>query len=200
MPRLVLATRNQHKLVELRNILTATAVTSELVSADSFPEVEDVPETGLTFTENALIKARALSWATGFPALADDSGLCVKVLNGMPGVLSARWAGRHGDDQANLELLLAQLSDMPDEHRTAWYTCAAALVLPDGTERVTEGTLRGTLLREPVGDGGFAYDPIMQPQGETRTTAEMSLTEKNTICHRGSAFRALAPAIIELVG
>ncbi|MDT0445538.1 RdgB/HAM1 family non-canonical purine NTP pyrophosphatase [Streptomyces johnsoniae] len=199
MSRLVLATRNAHKVTELRAILAAAGLTIGLVGADAFPEVPDVKETGVTFAENALLKAHALARATGLPAVADDSGLCVDVLGGAPGIFSARWAGRHGDDVANLALLLAQLADVPARHRGAHFACAAALALPDGTERVTEGRLRGTLRYEPAGTGGFGYDPVLQPEGETRTCAELSPAEKNAISHRGLAFRALAPLVGELV-
>ncbi|MEV4558938.1 RdgB/HAM1 family non-canonical purine NTP pyrophosphatase [Kitasatospora sp. NPDC049285] len=198
--RLVLATRNQHKVAELRDILGAAGLEVELVGADAFPEVPDVPETGVTFAENALLKAHALARATGLPAVADDSGLCVDVLGGAPGIFSARWAGKHGDDRANLELLLAQLGDIAPEHRAASFACAAALALPDGTERVVEGRLPGTLRTAPAGDGGFGYDPILQPLGESRTCAELTAAEKNAISHRGQAFRALAPVVAELLG
>ncbi|MFJ5234510.1 RdgB/HAM1 family non-canonical purine NTP pyrophosphatase [Kitasatospora sp. NPDC088391] len=198
--RLVLATRNQHKVAELRDILGAAGLEVELVGADAFPEVPDVPETGVTFAENALLKAHALAKATGLPAVADDSGLCVDVLGGAPGIFSARWAGRHGDDKANLDLLLAQLGDIGAEHRAASFACAAALALPDGTERVVEGRLLGTLRTEPAGSGGFGYDPILQPLGESRTCAELTAEEKNAISHRGQAFRALAPVVAELLG
>ncbi|NYI08160.1 RdgB/HAM1 family non-canonical purine NTP pyrophosphatase [Allostreptomyces psammosilenae] len=202
--RLVLATRNAHKVVELRAILTESADSfggpvPELVGADAFPEVPDVPETGVTFAENALLKAHALARATGLPAIADDSGLCVDVLGGAPGIFSARWSGRHGDDAANLRLLLAQLADISDEHRRAHFACAAAVALPDGTERVVEGTLPGVLRHEPVGSGGFGYDPILQPDGEERTVAELTAAEKNAISHRGKAFRALVPVLRELL-
>ncbi|GAA0651125.1 RdgB/HAM1 family non-canonical purine NTP pyrophosphatase [Streptomyces thermospinosisporus] len=200
MTRLILATRNAGKITELRAILAEAGLTHELVGADAYPEIPDVKETGVTFAENALLKARALARATGLPAVADDSGLCVDVLGGAPGIFSARWAGRHGDDKANLDLLLAQLADVPDEHRGAHFACAAALVLPDGTERVVEGQLRGTLRREPAGSNGFGYDPILQPEGETRTCAELTPEEKNAISHRGKAFRALAPVVRELLG
>lgn len=143
MTRLILATRNAGKITELRSILTAAALPHDLVGAESYPDIPDVKETGVTFAENALLKAHALAQATGLPAVADDSGLCVDVLNGAPGIFSARWSGQHGDDQANLNLLLAQLSDIADEHRGAHFACAAALALPDGTERVVEGQLRG---------------------------------------------------------
>ncbi|MFC9326321.1 RdgB/HAM1 family non-canonical purine NTP pyrophosphatase [Kitasatospora sp. NPDC057015] len=198
--RLVLATRNQHKVTELRAILGAAGLDVELVGADAYPEIPDVAETGVTFAENALLKAHALAKATGLPAVADDSGLCVDVLNGAPGIFSARWAGRHGDDRANLDLLLAQLSDIAPEHRAAHFACAAALALPDGTERVVEGTLPGTLRTAPSGDGGFGYDPLLQPLGESRTCAELTADEKNAISHRGQAFRALAPVVRELLG
>ncbi|PYC84379.1 non-canonical purine NTP pyrophosphatase, RdgB/HAM1 family [Streptomyces tateyamensis] len=200
MSRLILATRNQHKVAELRAILGEAGLDLELVGADAYPEIPDVPETGVTFAENALLKAHALARATGLPAVADDSGLCVDVLGGAPGIFSARWAGKHGDDRANLELLLAQLGDIADPHRGAHFACAAALALPDGTERVAEGRLLGTLRTAPAGEGGFGYDPILQPLGETRTCAELSAEEKNAISHRGKAFRALAVVVGELVG
>jgi XTP/dITP diphosphohydrolase len=200
MQRLVLATRNAHKVTELRAILSGAGLTVGLLGADAFPEVPDVKETGVTFAENALLKAHVLARATGLPAVADDSGLCVDVLGGAPGIFSARWSGRHGDDRANLDLLLAQLADVPDEHRGAHFACAAALALPDGTERVTEGRLRGTLRRAPAGRGGFGYDPVLQPDGDTRTCAELTPEEKNAISHRGLAFRALAPLVGELMG
>jgi XTP/dITP diphosphohydrolase len=200
--RLVLATRNAHKVTELQAILAEAGLGPdlELVGADAYPEVPDVKETGVTFAENALLKARALADATGLPAVADDSGLCVDVLGGAPGIFSARWAGRHGDDTANLDLLLAQLADIDTPHRGAHFACAAALALPDGTVRVTEGRLTGTLRHTPAGAGGFGYDPILQPDAETRTCAELSPEEKNAISHRGKAFRALAPQIAELLG
>jgi XTP/dITP diphosphohydrolase len=197
--RLVLATRNPHKVVELRAILAAAGVRAELVGMEVFPDVPDTAETGLTFAANALLKARAVAAVTGLAAVADDSGLCVDALAGMPGVFSARWAGRHGDDRANLELLLAQLIDVPDDQRGAHFACAAALVLPSGEERVAEGRLRGRLLREPRGEGGFGYDPILVPEGEQRTTAELSAAEKDAISHRGQALRALAPELAALL-
>lgn len=200
MQRLVLATRNAHKVTELRAILADTGLAVDLVGADAYPEIPDVKETGVTFAENALLKAHALAQATGLPAVADDSGLCVDVLGGAPGIFSARWAGTHGDDAANLALLLAQLSDIDDTHRAAHFACAAALALPDGTERVVEGRLPGTLRHTPAGSGGFGYDPILQPLGDTRTCAELTPSEKNAISHRGEAFRALAPIVAELLG
>lgn len=194
--RVVLATRNRHKLGELRRILATYDI--ELVSLDDYPDVPDVAETGATFADNALLKARAVAAATGLVAVADDSGLSVDALNGMPGVLSARWAGRHGDDVANLELVLAQIADVPDERRGAAFVCAAAACAPDGKDVLAEGRVEGTLLRAPRGSNGFGYDPIFVPVGESRTTAEMSAEEKDAISHRGVAFRALAPKLVDL--
>ncbi|MFI7616884.1 RdgB/HAM1 family non-canonical purine NTP pyrophosphatase [Nonomuraea terrae] len=193
--KIVLATRNPGKIAELRRILTGF----EIVGLEEFPSIGEVAETGVTFEENALLKAHAVAQGSGLPAVADDSGLCVDVLGGMPGVFSARWAGRHGDDQANLDLLLAQVSDVPEERLTAHFTCAAALALPSGEERVVEGVLPGRLVRTPRGVNGFGYDPILVPEGERRTTAEMAPEEKDAISHRGRAFRALAPIVRELL-
>jgi XTP/dITP diphosphohydrolase len=199
-PRLVLATANQHKLLELTRILAAGHVDVALTSLTEFPGAPDVAETGATFAENALLKAHAISDFTGLPAVADDSGLCVDALNGMPGVLSARWAGRHGDDAANLRLLLGQLSDVPDERRGAQFVCAAALVLPVGREHVSEGVVRGRLIREPRGQNGFGYDPIFVPDSAAITTAEMDPADKDRISHRGKALRGLAPVIAAFLG
>jgi XTP/dITP diphosphohydrolase len=196
---LLLATRNAHKVGELQAILTDAGVDVLLVGMDEFPAVPDVVEDGLTFASNALKKARETAAATQLPCVADDSGLCVDALNGMPGVFSARWSGRHGDDVANLDLVLAQIADVADEFRSARFECAAALALPTGEERVVTGTIEGVLLRARRGSGGFGYDPVFVPDGLDRTTAEMSPAEKNAISHRGRAFRALAPAINELV-
>jgi XTP/dITP diphosphohydrolase len=187
---LVLATRNEGKLRELARILD-----HKVIGLDAFPDAPDVPETGATFEANALLKARAIASYTKMPAVADDSGLCVDALNGMPGVLSARWAGRHGADQANLSLLLAQVADIPDHRRGARFVCAAALVVPGAGEWVTTGEVAGRLIREPRGSGGFGYDPIFQPDGFDLTTAEMTPEAKDAISHRGRAFRALAPYI-----
>ncbi|MGW0630371.1 RdgB/HAM1 family non-canonical purine NTP pyrophosphatase [Streptomyces sp. NPDC002758] len=200
MTRLILATRNAGKITELHSILADAGLPHELVGADAYPDVPDVKETGVTFAENALLKAHALARATGLPAVADDSGLCVDVLGGAPGIFSARWSGKHGDDRANLELLLAQLADIDDAHRGAHFACAAALALPDGRERVVEGQLRGVLRHTPVGTNGFGYDPILQPDDHTQTCAELTPAEKNAISHRGKAFRALVPVVRELLG
>lgn len=200
---LVLATRNPKKIPELRSILGEAGLDIEVRSLDRYPDAPEVTETELTFSGNALLKARAIAAHTGLPAVADDSGLRVDALNGMPGVLSARWSGRFGAgsgdrDAANLELVLDQLADIPPQRRGAEFVCAAALVLPDGEEHVVEGVLRGHLTTEPRGKNGFGYDPIFVPEGRTQTTAEMSPEEKNAISHRGVAFRALAQKIREL--
>ena len=197
MRRIVLATRNPHKVGELRAILgdLIGELDLEIVGMDEFPDVADVVETGVTFAQNATLKAIAAAEATGLPALADDSGLAVAVLGGSPGVYSARWAGTHGQDRANLELLLAQLADVPDEHRSAAFVCAAALAMPDGRVVVREGRMPGTLAREPRGDNGFGYDPILVVDGDLRTAAQLNPEEKNVISHRGKAFRALAADI-----
>jgi XTP/dITP diphosphohydrolase len=190
--RVVLATRNAHKVIEVRRILADAGLDVDLVGMDAFPEVPDVAETGLTFEENALLKARAVAVATLLPAIADDSGLAVDVLGGMPGIFSARWAGPSRDDRANLRLVLDQLVDIADDHRGAAFVCVAAVANPDGTTDVVRGELRGRLTREPRGSNGFGYDPIFVPERETRTTAEMSPEDKDAISHRGVAFRALA--------
>ena len=193
MKRVVLATRNAHKVGELRAILADLGVEVDLVGVTDFPDVPDVAETELSFAGNALLKAVAVAEATGLPAIADDSGICVDALNGMPGIFSARWAGRHGEDGANLDLLLAQVSDVPDEHRGAQFVCAAALAEPGGRRVVEEGRIDGVLLRERHGAGGFGYDPVFRPNGSTVSTAELSAEEKNRISHRRRAFAALAP-------
>ena len=190
----MLATRNGHKVRELRTLLAdlIEELDLEIVGMGEFPDVAEVVEAGVTFAENATLKAVAAAQATGLPAVADDSGLAVDVLGGAPGVFSGRWAGTHGQDRANLELLLGQLYDVPDEHRAAAFVCAAALALPEGTVVVREGRMPGTLAREPRGDNGFGYDPILVVEGDSRTSAELTFEEKNAISHRGKAFRALA--------
>ena len=193
--RLLLATRNSGKLVELRRMLSGF----DVVGLADVPDFPEVPETGATFAENALAKARDAAAATGLPSVADDSGLAVDALNGMPGVLSARWSGRHGDDRANLELLLAQVGDVPDERRGAAFVCAAALVVPGGPETVVHGAWTGRLTRAPRGTNGFGYDPIFVPEGETRTSAELSAAEKDAASHRARALRALVPHLRALV-
>jgi len=195
--RLGVATHNAHKVGEIWAILgpLVPGVTRDAV-ADAGSLGAPVPvEDGVTFEANALIKARALCAATGLPAIADDSGIAVGVLGGAPGVFSARWAGSHGDDTANLRLLLDQLGDVPDEHRDAMFVCAAALVMPDGLEYVEVRRMPGRIAREPAGGGGFGYDPIFVADGFGVTTAELTPEQKNQISHRGAAFRALAPHV-----
>ncbi|GAA2347432.1 RdgB/HAM1 family non-canonical purine NTP pyrophosphatase [Saccharopolyspora halophila] len=198
MSRVLLATRNQKKLVELRRILAAEGIGLEVVGLADVPEFPEAPETGATFEENAVAKAADAARATGLPSVADDSGIEVDALNGMPGVLSARWAGRHGDDQANLDLVLGQLNDVPDERRGAAFVSAAALVLPDGAETVVRGEWRGAIIRQERGANGFGYDPIFVPEGETRTSAELTPEEKDADSHRGRALRLLLPSLRKL--
>jgi XTP/dITP diphosphohydrolase len=199
--KLLLATRNAKKLGELRRILAAEGISGiEVLGLADVPSFPEAPETAPDFEGNAVAKARDAVAACGLPAIADDSGLAVDALNGMPGVLSARWSGRHGDDEANLDLVLGQLRDVPDERRGAQFVCAAALVLPSGEETVVRGEWRGTLVRERRGTNGFGYDPIFVPDGESRTSAEMDPAEKDAASHRGRALRALLPALRELAG
>jgi len=197
--KLLLATRNAKKLQELRRVLDEAlgAGVIELVGLADVPQYPESPETGLTFEENALLKAREAAQHTGLPSVADDSGIAVDALNGMPGVFSARWSGKHGDDLANLELLLAQVGDVPDKHLGAAFVCAAVIVWPDGRSHVAHGEMRGHLVREPRGEGGFGYDPIFVAEGQDRTNAELSAAEKDAISHRGKAFRALAAHVLD---
>jgi len=198
--KLLLATRNKGKIEEFRRILEDIAAGQiELVGLDQFPNLHDVDETGATFEENALLKAREMCEASGIPAIADDSGLCVDYLNGDPGIFSARWAGSHGDDQANTAKVLASLADVPDEKRGAHFTCVAALALPDGRTHVEEGKFEGWILREPIGEQGFGYDPIFRPDGYAISSAQMSAEEKDAISHRGKSLRAIAPHVITLL-
>lgn len=197
--RVVFATGNAHKLSELEAILAPAweGFAPGVVARMSDFGVSDPVEDGASFAENSLIKARHVCEATGLPAIADDSGITVDVMGGAPGILSARWCGRHGDDRANLDLLIEQLHDVPVKNRGAAFVSVAALVMPDGREFIEEGIVRGTLLDHPQGEGGFGYDPIFVPEGYSVTTAQMSPEEKNAISHRGIAFRALMPRIIE---
>jgi XTP/dITP diphosphohydrolase len=194
--RVLLATRNAKKLAELQRILVAVDVVAvDVVGLDQVPPYPEVRETGRTFEENALLKARAGARSTGLPTVADDSGLAVDALAGMPGVFSARWAGRRAGDVANYELVLEQLADVPDEHLGAAFVCVAALVLPDGREHVTSGRQPGRLVRQPRGDGGFGYDPVFVGTGQSRTNAQLSPAEKDAISHRGQAMRAMAEVL-----
>jgi len=202
--RVLLATRNAEKLAELRRILADTDLDIDVVGIDEVPDAPEVAETGTSFVANALLKARTLAEFAGLPTIAEDSGLCVDALNGMPGILSARWSGRHGDDEANVRLVLGQLDEISDERRDAHFVCAAAVVIPDTegrvhVERVVDGTLEGCITREPRGDNGFGYDPIFRPYGESRTTAQLSASEKDAISHRGKALRALVPMLREVL-
>lgn len=198
MTDLLVASRNPKKLAELRRVLDVAGVAGlSLVSLSDVPAFDEAPETGATFEENALIKARDGFAATGLACVADDSGISVAALNGMPGVLSARWSGVHGDDAANTALLLAQLSDVPDERRGAAFVSACALVSAAG-ETVVRGEWPGTVTREPRGSGGFGYDPIFLPSGSARTAAELTPAEKDAASHRGRALALLVPTLREL--
>lgn len=190
MTRVLLASRNAKKLAELRRIVEARHLPITILGLDDVPGFPEAPETGATFEDNALAKARDAAAATGLIAVADDSGLAVDALNGMPGVLSARWSGTHGDDRANLELVLAQTRDVPDERRGAAFVCAAAVVA-DGVEKVVLGRWRGVITRAPAGAGGFGYDPIFRPDGADRTAAELTPADKDAVSHRGQAMRSL---------
>jgi len=194
--QIVLATHNPHKVDELRRILSPQLPGIEVLAYDGPEPVED----GVSFTENALIKARAAARHTGLPAIADDSGICVDVLGGSPGIFSARWAGPARDAGENLRLLLWQISDVADEHRGAHFTCVAALALPDGTERSVSAEWPGQLLHEPNGENGFGYDPIFLPDGYAISAAELSAHVKNQVSHRAMAFEALVPVVRELLG
>jgi len=195
--RVVLASGNAKKLAELRRILEPLVPGVEVLGLRDVEPYDEPAETEPTFEGNALIKARAAVAATGLPALADDSGLCVDALNGMPGVLSARWAGVAKDDAASNRLLLAQLADVPDERRTATFRCVMAFVRPDGTEIVQSGEMPGRILRDERGEGGFGYDPLFAADGYDVSTAELSREEKDAISHRGKALRAIAPRVAE---
>ncbi|WP_297082231.1 RdgB/HAM1 family non-canonical purine NTP pyrophosphatase [uncultured Demequina sp.] len=197
MPRLAIATRNAHKVDEIWAILAPLLphVHREDVASALDLDAPSPVEDGVTFEANALIKARALAASSGLPALADDSGIAVDVLGGSPGVFSALWSGAHGDDAANLRVLLGQIADVPDEHRGAAFVCAAALVTPDGREYVEVGRMEGRVVREARGEGGFGYDPIFIAEGQTVTNGELDPDAKNAISHRGAAFRAMAPHV-----
>jgi len=200
MNRIVLASGNAKKLDELRRILEPLAPGVEVLGLADVASYDEPAETEPTFEGNALIKARAAARATGLPALADDSGICVDALGGMPGVLSARWSGvpkDQGGDAANNRLLLAQLADVPDERRGATFRCVMALVLPDGTEIVESGAMPGRVLDAERGDGGFGYDPLFAADGYDVSTAELDREEKDAISHRGKALRAIAPRVAE---
>lgn len=196
--RLVVATGNAHKIDEVRAVLSSampTNLVDRIASLGDYPDAVEPVEDGVTFSENALIKARAACELSGLPALADDSGIVVDVLGNSPGVFSARWCGEHGNDERNRNLLLAQLADVPDAHRGAAFVCAIAIVWPDGRELTTQGQVDGTLIREAVGTGGFGYDPLFVPKGYDLTTAQMSADLKNSLSHRGKALRQICTEI-----
>lgn len=200
MTSLVLASRNAHKIEELRRILERAGLAISVLGIDDLPDpaaVPEVVETGATFEENALLKARAVAAATGLPAVADDSGLAVDALNGMPGIFSARWSGRGATDETNLRLVLDQLADVPEERLGARFVCAAALVLPDGTAEVVRGEMLGRITREPLGHNGFGYDPIFVPEGSEVTSAQLEPAQKDAISHRARALAALVPVVGE---
>ena len=197
--KVVIASRNEHKIDEMRRILNEAGLSLDLVGIREFPDLPDVDETGTTFAENALLKAREICAFTGIPAIADDSGLCVDALGGMPGIFSARWSGTHGNDLANLQLLLAQISHVAPDRRTASFRCAAAIVMPSGAEEVVEGIMRGRIIDTPRGTNGFGYDPIFIAEGYSITTAEMDSASKDAISHRGLAIAALAPTLAQLL-
>jgi XTP/dITP diphosphohydrolase len=204
MTRLLIASRNRKKLSELHRVLDGAGITGlQLLTLDDVPSFTEAPETGATFEENAIAKARDAFAATGIAALADDSGIAVAALNGMPGVLSARWSGGYGDsdkDVANYSLVLAQMGDVPDERRDAAFVSVCALVTGPGADEVTvvRGEWPGVIARKPLGDGGFGYDPVFIPEGETRSAAQLSAAEKDAVSHRGRALAKLVPALREL--
>ena len=194
--KIVIASQNHKKIIEMRRILEQAGLDIEILGTDQFPALADVEETGTTFAANAMLKAKYVSEATGLPAVGDDSGLCVDALNGMPGILSARWAGTHGNDQANLDLVLAQISHVPEKRRGASFVCAVAYCDPAGLEFIVEGSMVGSLVTSPRGTGGFGYDPIFVPLGKSVTTAEMDSAEKDAISHRGHALKAFAKQLV----
>jgi XTP/dITP diphosphohydrolase len=199
--KLVLATRNPGKIVEFRRILEELHPASiDLVGLEHFPELRDVDETGETFFENALLKARTVCLETGLPSIADDSGLCIDALKGAPGVLSARWSGVHGNDAANIEKVLTQLAHVPDRELGAHFTCVTAFVMPDGRESTAEAILSGAILRQPIGNFGFGYDPIFRPVGSELSLAELDAQKKDLISHRGQSLRAIAPRVAAMLG
>lgn len=197
---ILVASRNAKKLEEMQRILREHLVEIAVLGLDDVTPYDEPVEDQPTFVGNALLKARAGVAATGLPTLADDSGLCVDALNGMPGVLSARWSGPPKSDHRNNELLLAQLADVPDERRTGYFTCAVAVVLPDGTEQVVEGRMDGRIIREVRGTGGFGYDVLFEADDAPGvTTAELTPADKDAISHRGKALREIAPLVADLL-
>ena len=199
MPDLVLATRNKGKIAEVQRLISLHAPQITLRSVSEF-NLDDVEETGTTFEENALLKAETIARQTGLPALADDSGIAIDALDGAPGVYSARWSGVHGDDAANVAKVLFELSDVPDEDRGAQFVCVIALAHPDGRSIIVRGEVEGVVRRDPIGNHGFGYDPIFQPDGYAITTAQMDPETKDAISHRGKALREIASKIGPFIG
>jgi XTP/dITP diphosphohydrolase len=204
MRKLVLATQNNGKIKEFERLLAEFASDIQVLGLRDFPDMPDIPETGESFIENSLLKARGISKFTNLPALADDSGLCIDYLNGDPGIYSARWSGVHGDDAANISKVLLQLEGVSLNNRSAHFKCEVALVFPDGhkhqgREFTESGKLSGVITLSPRGTAGFGYDPIFQPDGAELTLGEFAHGEKDKISHRGIAMRAIAPRILELL-
>jgi len=200
MTQVLVASRNAKKLEEMQRILDEHLEGVTVLGLDDVTPYDEPVEDQPTFEGNALLKARAGVAATGLATLADDSGLCVDALNGMPGVLSARWSGPPKSDERNNELLLAQLADVPDERRGAHFLCAVALALPDGRELVVEGRMDGRVIREVRGSGGFGYDVLFEADDKPgATTAELSIADKDAISHRGKALREIAPQVAALL-
>ena len=195
----VLATRNAHKVAEVQRIINVLCEDITVLDLSQWPDAPEVIEDGATFAANALLKARAIAKHTGLPTIADDSGLCVDALNGMPGIFSARWSGSHGSDKENVSLLLDQLHDVPDNRRQAHFIASVVLATTDGTERVVEGIVEGEVIREPLGTDGFGYDPIFRPFGFEKTMAQLAPDEKDAISHRGQALRAFVPVLIDVL-
>jgi XTP/dITP diphosphohydrolase len=204
MRKLVLVTQNNGKIKEFERLLAEFASDIQVLGLRDFPDMPDIPETGESFIENSLLKARGISKFTNLPALADDSGLCIDYLNGDPGIYSARWSGVHGDDAANISKVLLQLEGVSLNDRSAHFKCEVALVFPDGhkhqgREFTESGKLSGVITLSPRGTAGFGYDPIFQPDGAELTLGEFAHGEKDKISHRGIAMRAIAPRILELL-
>jgi XTP/dITP diphosphohydrolase len=199
MTDLVLATRNKGKIAEVQRIISQHTSQINLRSVEEF-NLDDVDETGTTFEENALLKASTIARQTGLPALADDSGIAIDALGGAPGVYSARWSGVHGDDAANIAKVLHELEGVSDSDRGAQFVCVIALALPDGRHLMVRGEVEGVVRHEPIGDYGFGYDPIFQPDGYDITTAQMDPETKDSISHRGKVLREIAPKIAPFIG
>lgn len=204
MRKIVLATQNSGKIAEFERLLAEFVSDVQVLGLRDFPDMPDIAETGTSFIENSLLKARGICAFTGLPTLADDSGLCIDYLKGDPGIYSARWSGIHGDDRANIAKVLLQLDGVDMEDRSAYFICEVALVFPQGhkhqgREVIESGKLLGSITLSPRGTAGFGYDPIFQPAGEALTLGEFTHGEKDKISHRGIAMRAIAPRILDLL-